>query len=78
MNSIRDVTIGDKGEMTGVLSRLHEFHATLEPWEQYMERLGHFLDTNGITNIDKKQSVPLISNSTSTVLAPDEKRVTKS
>ena len=59
LSSIRDVTIGDEGEMAGVLGRLHEFDATLEPWEQYVERLGHFLDANGITNIDKKRSVLL-------------------
>ena len=59
LSSIRDVTIGDKGEMAGVLGRLHEFDAMLEPWEQYVERLGHFLDANGITNIDKKRSVLL-------------------
>ena len=45
--------------MAGVLGRLHEFDAMLEPWEQYVERLGHLLDTNGITNIDKKRSVLL-------------------
>ena len=59
MYSLRDITIGDEGEMAGVLGRLHEFDATLEPWEHYVERLGQFLDVNGITNIDKKRSVLL-------------------
>ena len=45
--------------MAGVLGRLHEFDAMLELWEQYVERLGHFLDAKGITNIDKKCSVLL-------------------
>ena len=30
--------------MAGVLGRLQEFDAMLEPWDQYVERLGHFLD----------------------------------
>ena len=32
LSLIRDVTIGDEGEMAGVLGRLYEFDATLEPW----------------------------------------------
>ena len=39
--------------MAGILGRLREFDAMLEPWDQYV---GHFLDANGITNIDKKRS----------------------
>ena len=42
--------------MAGVLGRLREFDATLELWEQYVERLGHILDANGI---DKKRSILL-------------------
>ena len=45
--------------MAGVLGRLREFDAMLEPWHQYVERLGHFLDANRITDIDKKRSVLL-------------------
>ena len=36
-----------------------EFDAMLELWDQHEERLGHSLDANGITNIDKKRSVVL-------------------
>ena len=43
--------------MVGVLWGLNEFDAMLEPWEQYVERLGHFLDANEISNIDKKRYV---------------------
>ena len=55
----RDVTIGDEGQIAGVMGSLHEFDVTLDPGEQYMERLGHFLDAKRITNIDKKCSVLL-------------------
>ena len=45
--------------MAGVLGRVQDFDDTLKPWDKYVERLCHFLDANGITNIDKKRSALL-------------------
>ena len=43
--------------MTSLVGRVDQFDHNLEHWQQYVDRLGHFLDANGITDEGKKRSV---------------------
>ena len=43
--------------MTTLVGRVERFDPNLEHWQQYVERLGHFLDANGITDEGKKRLV---------------------
>ena len=43
--------------MQAQIGRVGEFDQKLESWEQYAERLGHFLDANSIQDATKKRSV---------------------
>ena len=43
--------------MTSLVGRVYQFDPNLEHWQQYVDRLGHFLDANGITDEGKKRSV---------------------
>ena len=38
--------------MAGLLGKIDEFNSDLEEWPQYVERLGHFFEANGITGAD--------------------------
>ena len=40
--------------MQAQIGRVGEFDQNLESWEQYAERLGHFLHANGIQDVTKK------------------------
>ena len=42
--------------MSSLLGRIDEFDGTKEDWPQYVERVDHFFDANGITDADKKKS----------------------
>ena len=48
-----------------LLGRVGEFDSTLESWVLHVERLGHFLDANSITDGDKNCSVLLDQHPTS-------------
>ena len=52
---------GDEDGMasTGTLGRVDEFDSSKDVWPEYVERLGHFFDANGITDGDKEQAVLL-------------------
>jgi len=39
------------------IGRIEEFREDKEEWIQYVERLGHFFATNGITSNNKKHSL---------------------
>ena len=39
-------------DMAGLLGKMDELNSGLEEWPQYVERLGHFFETNGITGAD--------------------------
>ena len=43
-------------EMSTV-GKVEEFDGTKEEWPQYVERLGHFFDANGINTAERKRSV---------------------
>ena len=43
--------------MTSLVGRVDQFDPNLEHWQLYVDRLGHFLDANGITDEGKKRSV---------------------
>ena len=43
--------------MQAQIAQVGEFDTKLESWEQYAEKLGHFLDANGIEDATKKRSV---------------------
>ena len=47
--------------MQAQIGSVGEFDQKLKSWEQYAERLGHFLDANGIQGATKKVCV-LISH----------------
>ena len=55
--------------MAGVLGRLHKFDATLELWEQHVERLSFFGRNH---KYRQKAFCTLISNWASTLQAPHE------
>ena len=40
--------------MQAQIGRVGEFDQNLESWEQYAERLGHFIHANGIQDVTKK------------------------
>ena len=40
-------------------SKIGEFNAGSEEWSQYVERIGHFFEANGITEERKKRAVLL-------------------
>ena len=42
--------------MSSLLGRIDEFDGTKEDWLQYVERVDHFFDVNGITDVDKKSA----------------------
>ena len=42
--------------MSSLLGRIDEFDGTKEDWPQYVERVDHFFDVNGITDVDKKSA----------------------
>ena len=42
--------------MSSLLGRVDEFDGTKEDWQQYVERVDHFFDANGITDPVKKKS----------------------
>jgi len=51
--------VTDHSMASSLLGRVGEFDSTVESWQQYVERLGHFLDANGINDGNKKRSVLL-------------------
>ena len=42
--------------MSSLLGRIDEFDGAKEDWPQYVERVNHFFDANGITDAGKKKS----------------------
>ena len=44
----------EKSSMSSLLGRIDEFNDTKEDWSQYVERVNHCFDANGITDADKK------------------------
>ena len=38
--------------MAGLLGKIDDFNSDLKEWSQYVERLGHFFEANGITGAD--------------------------
>ena len=72
VNPLVGYNIGDEGKtMTALLGQVGAYDASVETWEQYAERLGHFFDANSITVESKKHSVLLadIGPSTYTLLS---------
>ena len=66
VSSCNSYYIGDEGKrMAALLGRIGEFDFKVENWKQYIERLGHFFDANGITDEGKQRSVLL------SVVGPD-------
>ena len=57
---------------TAVFSKVEEFDGNRENWTQYVERLGHFFDANGITQAEKKRAIFL------SVIGPTTYRLLKS
>lgn len=57
---------------TAVCVKVEEFDGNREDWTQYVERLGHFFDTNGIAESDKKRAIFL------SVVGPSTYRLLKS
>ena len=55
-----------------VFGRVQEFDGGREEWTQYVERLGHFFDANGIKDADKKRAIFL------SVVGPSTYRLLKS
>ena len=45
------------GMVATTFGRVEEFDANREEWSQYVERLGHFFEANGINDRDRKRSV---------------------
>ena len=43
--------------MAVVFGKAGEFDAAKEEWSQYVERLGHFFEANGIEDEGKKRSI---------------------
>ena len=43
---------GPGSDMAGLLGKIDDFNSDLEEWPQYVERLGHFFEANGITGAD--------------------------
>ena len=43
--------------MAVVFGKVGEFDAAREEWPQYVERLGHFFEANGIEDEGKKRSI---------------------
>ena len=66
VSSCNSYYIGEEGKrMAALLGRIGEFDFKVENWKQYIERLGHFFDANGITDEGKQRSVLL------SVVGPD-------
>ena len=40
--------------MAVLLDKIEEFNSAQEEWPQYVERLDHFFETNGLTGEDNK------------------------
>ena len=45
--------------MATLLGKIEEFDQSKEDWTQYVERMSHFFDANGITTPEKNRSVLL-------------------
>ena len=59
-------------KMTAVYGRIGEFDSTKEEWPQYVERLNHLFEANGINEAEKKRAIFL------TVIGPETYRLVRS
>ena len=54
VNPLVGYNIGDEGKtMTALLGQVGAYDTSVETWEQYAERLGHFFDANNNSGIEE-------------------------
>ena len=58
-----------------LLGKIDEFDGTKEDWPQYVERVDHFFDANGINDAGKKKSTLLAVVGPLYVYASEKPRV---